>query len=791
MTGRITTALLGRAVRLTAWPGRWALPRRTPLRLDRYGVAATIGRNDRGIPWVRADCPDDLYFGAGFAQACDRLWQMDLLRRRALGRLSEIFGRATVEQDLRVRRLAIDRTARESAAVLQRDGRSALERFSAGVNAATRRMARRGGLPPEFLLLRYRPDPWTPLDSIAIVKFLGYDLAKNLRHELFRAALAREVPQYAQAFGRPRYPIGIPVAAGGRTGFGDTTLPTDVVPVPEPEQLRPEQLSWLGRPPAAGEHAGSNVWVVSGRRTATGRPLLANDPHVAFGTPSIWYQIGLRITDRDPGTDAYGITVPGLPGLVAGANRDLAFGITNSTVDTQDLCWLPPDGLPYRWEERAVVHVRGGPPVTVTVAGARGCVEVSLPDAADGERAALFWSGYAATTEIDGCIRLWRARSYPEFREALRFFGVPVLNFAVAGRDGTIALRTAGRVPRRSKGSGLAPAGYDEVAASWREFIDFDDLPEVVDPPAGYLVSANNPLLPDRADLFLTADWAGAYRAPRIDKLVNGTAGVTVADCEYWQRDVANNRAGRVLPHLLAAIAGAPPTDPLTASCYRLLCRWDGRDAADQAAPLVFDRLMEELAVDWIGSRLGTDLAALMPDTPLQVDHLVLDPAARLALGIPADLVASVVPALERTAVALTGAWGRDPAGWRNDVARRIADPHPLARSVPVLAPLFGLPPTPCGTSRYSVRMMVADRQGTIGEGAPWRFVAQAGDDGWALWDVLRHGSSGHPLSPHYDDQTAAHAAGELHRVTPPGRGAHRRRSGGTNVQTGKLVRSI
>jgi penicillin amidase len=769
--------LLGAALRLTALPSRWAAPRGTPLRLRRHGADAVIVRDARGIPWLTAGCERDLYFAAGFAQACDRLWQMDLLRRRTLGRLSEIFGSATVEADVRVRRLAIARVARESEGVLSEPGRAALDGFSDGVNAATRRMARRAGLPPEFLLLRYRPEPWTPLDSIAIVKLLGFDLGKNLQHEVYRAGLARFHPECEAAFSEPKYPADVPVTVrGDRSAAG----PDRRGPAPGPAAVGtpPGDSALLDALPPASrelldgllrgeEGTGSNAWVLAGSRTASGRPLLANDPHVAFALPSLWYQLGLRLSGGDHEPEGYGVTVPGLPGLVAGTNRDLAFGITNATVDTQDLCHLPSDtGLPGRWEERTHVRVRGADSVAVDAAGAPGWVEYELPEVAGGGRCGLFWSGFAATAEIDGCLGLWRSRSYAEFRDALRHFGVPVLNFAVACGDGTIALKTAGRVPRRAPGSGRAPAGYAEVARSWREFLGFDELPEVVDPPEGYIFNANNKLLPDDSPIHLTADWAGSYRAPRIEELVRDSADVTPSDCARWQMDTVNVRARRLLPVLLAAIDREPSVGATAAQCRGLLRDWDCTDTAGTGAPLVFAALMDELAEDWVGRRVGGKLLAVMPDLVLQVDHLVLEPAARAGLGVPGPLELSAVPALVRAAERLARDLGGDPSRWRNDAAHRIEDAHPLAGSAAALRPLFGVPPTPTGASPFSVRLMTPNGSGALTEGAPWRFVAEPGATGATAWDVLRHGSSGHPRSPHYDDQTTAHAAGQLYEVT-------------------------
>lgn len=716
--------LTERAVRLVARSGR---ARHTGRRRVR-GLTAetTIARDERGVPTIHANTEPDLYFAMGYAQAQDRRWQMDVLRRRAHGRLSEILGTVTVAEDVRARKLALTRVARASEQLLSPTCRANLAAFSEGVNAATHKFA----LPPEFLLLRYRPDPWTPLDSITIVKQLGFDLGLNLKYEVFRSRLAAEHPEHADLLGVPRYPSDGPVTI--------RTSHVNVHKRPSPIRTLPdESREWLAGLLSGEQSTGSNAWVLAGDRTATGFPLLANDPHVLFTHPSLWYQLGLRL----PATKGYGVTVPGIPGLIAGTNDDLAWGITNSTVDTQDLTTLD-DALP-AWREETTVIVRGADPVPTQAAGGDGYVEF-------GEDTGLFWSGCVPSAEIEACQRMWQARSYEDFREVLRSFGVPVLNVAVAGRDGTIALKTAGRVPKRVRGSGVAPGEFADVSRSWQQFLDFEDLPEVVNPPEGYIVSANHKLVPDDAPIDVGQDWVAPYRATRIEELITTTRQATVGDCACWQLDDLNGRARRLLPTLLAA---GPPADPTAAAAYKVLASWDYRDRGDETAPLIFMRLLQAVGDEWFGTVLGPELAALIPDHTQQLDHLILTPAARAALNVSANTIARALADI-------------GPTPGRYDDVHQIVDPHPLGKGGAALRSVFCPPPTPVGGSRHTVCLMAPNPQGKVIEGAPWRFVAELTPKGAHVWDVLRHGSSGHPLSPHYDDQTEAHARGELRPTT-------------------------
>jgi penicillin amidase len=232
-----------------------------------------------------------------------------------------------------------------------------------------------------------------------------------------------------------------------------------------------------------------------------------------------------------------------------------------------------------------------------------------------------------------------------------------------------------------------------------------------------------------------------------------------------------------VLPTLLTALDEDPPDAPLVAACHRLLADWDGHDHGHLAAPLVFFRLLQKLADCWVYDRLGADLAAAMPDITLQVDHLLTSPEARRRLGEDDPLPAVVGRALADAAAWIADEQGDDPAHWRYDRVHRIRDRHALARAVPALGALFGGVTTPVGGSGHSVCLMTPDRQGTVVEGAPWRFVAELRPDGPRLWDVMRHGSSGLPRSRHYEDQTPLHAAGRLHPVPLEGPPAQAARS--------------
>jgi penicillin amidase len=274
------------------------------------------------------------------------------------------------------------------------------------------------------------------------------------------------------------------------------------------------------------------------------------------------------------------------------------------------------------------------------------------------------------------------------------------------------------------------------VSRSWEDFIDFEDLPEVVNPPEGYIVSANHKLVADDAPIDVGQDWVAPYRAARIEELISATPSATPADCARWQLDDLNGRARLLLPTLLAAI-------PVSHPAHAVLSTWDMRDAPEAVAPLVFARLVQGLGDEWLDPLLGAELAAQVPDHTQQLDNLILTPSARAAVGITEPLAATVSRVLTTVDLAT-----------RYDTVHHIADHHPLGRGGRALRSLFCPPPTPVGGSRHTVCLMAPNREGAVIEGAPWRLVAELAPDGARLGDILRHGSSGHPLSRHYDDQT-------------------------------------
>ena len=737
------------------------------------GAEVEIGRDRWGIAHIRAQSPEDAYFGLGFAHAQDRLWQLEMNRRIGQGRFAEIVGEAALPIDRLMRLLGLHRHARASVAHLPRDARRQLEAYAAGVNAflATRRWP----LPPEFQLLWHTPEPWRIEDSLVFTRLMALDLGGNWRAELLRARLAQRLTaeQLADLF--PDQPADTPVtiAALRRTLAGLDLDGLAAALPPEP-------------PPGLG----SNVWVVDGSRTASGRPLLANDPHLGLQVPGIWYLAGLEA----PGLSVIGGTMPSMPIVVSGRNADLAWGLTNTGPDTQDLFverldpadpgrYLTPDGSAPLAIRDEVIHIRGGGSERLAVRETRHGPVISdlVPAAAalagEGKLLALSWTALDDddVTLLAG-LGLATAADGAELEEAVRPFASPQQNVAWATRDGRIGLVAPGRVPIRRSGDGRQPVPGWDGAADWIGTIPFEALPRTGDSPSGQIVNANNRLVGPDYPYLITADWDPGLRARRIEAMLRGQGGLDLQRFAAMQADIRSTLADDFLPFLLAAA----PKDTAP-ELIEALAGWDRRMSADRPEPLAFAAWYDAMAAAIYADELGPLFEAyrgLRPDFMRRVlrDRPVwCDDVATAEVESCPERIGL---AWRQAVAGLRAQWGQDGRTWRWGEAHRIVMRHRLMENVPLIGRLFGieLPGQGDGST-----VNVAHYPGGGGPrafysatGPSYRMLVDLADPESSLF-VAAGGQSGHPLSTHWNDLTELWAAGLYapmrHKVElPPGR---------------------
>ncbi|GLU48628.1 penicillin acylase family protein [Nocardiopsis ansamitocini] len=809
---------------VTAGLAVWTVQRSFPdtdgeLSVPGLSAPATVHRDAGGIPHIYADTSRDLFLAQGYVHAQDRFWAMDFNRHVTAGRTAELFGADQVATDVYLRTMGWRRVAEQEYALLGADTREYLDAYTEGVNGyLDGRAAPAVSLEYAVLGLTngdYAIEPWTPADSLAWLKAMAWDLAGNMDAEIDRASLlagglTREqveelYPDYPEAEHAPILAEGTVedgvFTTGGGTDEGDAANPPyDAAEAARVLRELGEGLSGLPEllGPDDSPDLGSNSWVVSGDHTASGRPLLANDPHLGAAMPSVWAQMGLHCTTvgEECPFDVTGFTFPGLPGVVIGFNQQIAWGFTNLGPDVTDLYlekiegdFAIVDGAAEPLETRAeTIAVAGGDDVEITVRSSRHGPLMSDPELgaqlralgedapvdAEGEPAgtarpggygvAMSWTALRPGRTADAIFLLNRARDFEEFRTAASFFEVPAQNLVYADTDGGIGYQAPGLIPVRGKGDGRWPAPGWDSDYDWEGFVPFEELPSVRDPESGMIVAANQAVIGTDYPNLLTRDWDYGYRSQRITTLLAeavGEGGITVADMSRIHMDNENSGARAVVPHLLAAEVSGP-----AARARDLLADWDYQQDVDSAAaavynatykhllPLVFDEL-GDLGPPSNASRSWLLLGALVeaPESPWWKGSVADNRDDALAM------------ALERATDELTDLLGDDPADWRwGDLHTLTATNASLGTSgIAAVEWLFNRGPVESGggSSTVNATGWNASAEGYAITTVPsMRMVVDLGDLDASRWVNLT-GASGHAFHPHYADQLEPWARGE------------------------------
>jgi len=719
---------------------RWSRAALTKLdghaRLPGLQAEATVRRDGLGIPHILAKSTLDAVRAQGYVTAQDRLWQMDLLRRRAQGRLAEAFGEGALRADREARTLGLGLVARESLTAMSADARALLEAYAAGVSAYIQ--AHRDALPLEFRLLRYAPRPWEPADSVAVGKLLALDLAQGWENEAFRATVGDTLPADVQDL---LYPSVFP---DDRLLFG---------------QDGAKQGGAASHPVQEDDHAkGSNNWVVAGTHTATGKPLLANDPHLGLNVPSIWTAVHLTAPDLD----VAGVTLPGTPGVILGRNRRVAWGCTNVHDDSADLYVEEWDGydryrVPGGWDTATIreepIQVRDGP-LSATSHTVNHSVRVTRHGPLveiRGRLYALKWTSLDDTPELNAFLLMDRAANWEEFQDALRQFPGPAQNFVYADVDGHIAWYSAGRLPIRRSGDGSRPYPGATDAGDWTSFVPFESLPHLVDPPSGRIVTANNRLVGADYPFVVTRGGIGPWRAAALFRALESREGWTADDMVKLQGERLS------IPHqdlarALVDAAGRHRGDAVWDDIGREMAGWDGRLQADSRPAALAVAAFRALGDRVIGPRVN-QLAAgeSLRRRTAAVHRLIRErPVAFIPAG-DTGWDTALRGAWQDAVAELTRTLGPDRARWHWGALNRMAVHHPLSRFVPRLSLLLDPPVMEMGGFSTTPNVLFISPAGAV-EGPSMRFVADMADpDGIRLVNFM--GQSGHPASPHYGDQ--------------------------------------
>ncbi len=791
---------------------------RGTLRLPGLRASVEVLRDRWGVPHIYATDPHDLMFAQGFVHAQDRLWQMEFQRRLVAGRLAEVVGPAALPADRAVRILGMRRVAEAEVTLLDAETRAELDAYVAGVNAC---MAHEP-LPVEFALLRYRPEPWTPADSLSWAKMMAWSLSANWESELLRAALIEHLGPDLAAELEPPPPATWPTVledAEGKAlaGLFDRSAQPAEASIPE-EGRNSYGVRGADLPPFASA-PGSNNWVVAGWRSATGMPLLANDMHLLLTAPAIWYENHLACADFN----VTGVTFPGIPGVVAGHNGHVAWGFTNGYPDTQDLYMerlrRTDDGrVQYEYcgewldaeVRREMIRVKGGEPavqeVIVTRHGpiinalAPGLAAEVRADAlpadvapAGGESRAsplayplaLRWTALDPAPMLATLRAMNRARNCAEFREALRGWLTPAQNTVYADIHGDIGYSYPGRVPIRPRGQGRVPVPGWDGEHEWLGYVPFEELPHLLNPPQGFIASANNRVTDERYPHFLGSEFANGDRAERIVALLRDRPQADIAFFQQMQQE----QLSPTMQAIAGYLAQLQPADPELAAAVEAVRRWDGRLTADSPAAAiceVFTRTLIQMLLTYHlgGSETARDLTARYlgkGPTPILAEaslmghralewllHILARPHSHwFDLGSGEGRDEAMCRALGQTLAYLRdrfGPPGHEMTNWAWGRLHTLTFGH-LAGRLPMLARHFARGPFPVGgdgNTIWATGNGLTPEASTAVVGPPFRFIADLGDLDHC-WGCLVPGNSGRPDSPHYDDQIAPWFRGEYH----------------------------
>jgi penicillin amidase len=745
-------------------------PQQNSIQIQGIKGRVTIRRDERGIPYVEAQNDEDLYFGQGYATAADRLWQMDLFRRTARGELAEVLGagpnNSALDQDRLHRTYGFAQSAEAELAQASPKARAALEAYARGVNAYAASLDPKS-MPPEFQILSYSFRPWTPTDTLVVVKIFFEALSDTWRLDLMRQALSA-LPAEKRADLLPEIsPLDVVVVGKDTQSRAESArvrpypLSTEALAsLAHNQQIAAAALARIGLDTDA--LAASNNWVVSGKRTVSGKPLLSNDPHLRATAPSIWHMVHLSA----PGVRVAGVGTAGIPGVIIGHNDRIAWGFTNTGPDVQDLYLekFDPNNpkryqTPSGWQDAVVRHeeikVRKGfagsesnivtYDVTVTRHG-------PIIFEGDGKRYALRWTAFDPTkNNADFFYKMNRARNWKEFNGALESFTAPTQNNVYADLDGHIGYHAAGVVPIRKSGDGSVPYDGSTDAGEWTSYIPIAKLPTLFDPPSGIIVTANQRIVGTDYPYFLTHAWAQPYRARRILDLLNEKPKLSAEDYRRILGDVyaiAGVSFTREAVKLLRP--KLTPADEKLRATIDAFEKWDGRVNAESTVAPVASQMRLAFRSKILTAALGPDLVKNYQwsnfDTTL--DRILRDqPSAWLPKEFSS--YADLMRACYDEAISnLTKSLGADETKWTWGELAKARFNHPLA-GAPLIGGQFAIAPFPQNGTGGLLGATV-----NVGSSVSMRLIADTSD-----WDKTQQGialgESGLPKSPHWTDQLA------------------------------------
>jgi len=763
------------AVGYGAWQaGRTRFNSKITGKLDLKGLQKPVEviRDKWGIPHLYAESLSDLAFAQGFVQAQDRLWQMEFQRRLASGRLAEVLGEPVIFIDKQMRRLQLRRAAHNDYAHLdpQSEEKMVLDRLAEGINAFINTKK----LPLEFSILRYKPETWSAIDSLTWAKMMAVAQSTNLDTELVRAQVVQAVGAERAAQLEPtRTLTGRPLIVPPGADYSGINL----------EKIS-EDFSKLKIALGALTGGNSNNWVISGKKTESGKPYLCNDPHMSVLMPGTWYEMHLHAPDLE----VIGVSIPGVPLIIIGHNQHIAWGVTNTMADFQDSFIEKVDPAnPRRYEHkgewkdfefsREEIKIKGKPSIFEEYArSVHGPVLNSFKVGGNNEAAdasspnieaplSVSWSIYEPATGVKSILGLSRARNWEEFRTALSFWDMPSLSFVYADVTGNIGYQFTGNIPIRGKGLGLVPSPGHTGEYDWQGYIPFEELPRSYNPEQGYIITTNQKVVDNDYPYWLGSDYLGENRAERLRQLITSKEKLSLDDMARFQIDQLS-LPGMRLARRLVQIDTAGLND-LQRRALGYLAIWDGNLNAQSIAGCLYEVTLQKLSrlvfEPILGKAtegyLGNTDNPLAPINSLQciafsflIDQIEANDQSLLPPGKSWDSL--LTEALTKAISWLQGKLGNEINGWEWGKLHQLTYSHPLGAVKP-LDRIFNRGPYPVGGDWDTVWQMgyssANDNFAFNGASSAIRLIADLSD-----WEKTRFGTTsgqgGSPFSPHYAD---------------------------------------
>ncbi|MGB2869078.1 MAG: penicillin acylase family protein [Bacteroidota bacterium] len=721
-----------------------------------------IYRDEFGVPHLVAESDHDAYFAVGFVHAQERLWQMELIRRAGMGRLSEVLGPPALKTDKMFRTLGLWGLTDRLLETIDPETRDALQAYADGVNSFIR--SNKGRYPVEFDMLGIEPEEWDIRHSLLVSRLMAWELNFSRWVDILLGVLVERFGEEKAREIFPEWPKDAPVIVPPELKGGNVT--------PMAMQLLDADRSYRSLMGIEDLQSGSNAWVVSGSKSATGKPILANDPHLVLTTPGRWFELHMLA----PNLDVMGATIPGVPFVVIGRNQHIAWGLTNAMMDDEDFYIEDVDSAQhptrYRFNNawRPVVErvdtimVKDALPVLLSVYSThRGPIINKMESSAQFSRYLLSmrWVGHEISNEARTFLLMNRASTWQQFQEALQNFAAPAQNFVYADVDGNIGYYTGGKLPiRKSKGATLPYPGWTD-AYDWQGFVPFRDMPKQFNPPSGFLVTANNKIVDDSYPYHISNLWEPPWRAERIVELLQGPEKFTLEDFQRLQMDLFSPHARQVVPVILHAFEGREVRDKEIETALSYFRNWNFEMRPDDISTTLFQATFLNIIRNTFRDEMGDEVLGLydtLSSVPMTVttrlledsvstwfdnistpQHETRDDIVRLSLG----------EALHELKLSLGG----ELKEWRWGRLHKLTFGHVFGGNE-LLKPIFNVGPFSVGGSHSTVCVgefrLANPFVNTVGASTRQIFDLSNPDNNRA---VTPPGQSGHVFNRHYQDQ--------------------------------------